>query len=30
LELGRSVMKSIDIEDHDFFGIGSGCENSYG
>jgi hypothetical protein len=30
LELGRSMMKSIDIEDHGFFGFGSGRNNPYG
>jgi hypothetical protein len=30
LELGRSVMKSIHIEDQGFFGIGSGRNNIYG
>jgi hypothetical protein len=30
LELGRFVMKSIDIEDQGSFGIGSGRNNLYG
>jgi hypothetical protein len=30
LELGRSVIKSIDIKDQGFFGIGSGRNNPYG
>jgi hypothetical protein len=29
LEFGRFVMKSIDIEDQGFFGIGSGHKNPY-
>ena len=29
LDSGRSVMKSMDIEDHGLSGIGSGCNNPY-
>jgi hypothetical protein len=30
LELGRSMMKFIDIKDQGFFGIGNGHSNPYG
>src|SRR5579875_385274 len=30
LEDGRSTIKSMEIEDHGFSGIGSGCNNPYG
>ena len=30
LDNGRPTMKSMEMEDHGFFGIWSGCNNPYG